>query len=124
MPVIHAAEAEVHELHNARFISYARPGTGSRELCLWQVRIAAGSEGQTHTVLREEVFAVIEGEVVLTVDGAAHPLSSGDAAIALAGSAIRLDNPGERAAMLIVTVPVGFSAELADGTRIVPPWVS
>ncbi|MBF6333133.1 cupin domain-containing protein [Nocardia transvalensis] len=124
MPVIRAAEAEVHEMHNARFTSYVRPGTGSADICLWQVEVAAATIGHEHRVLREEVFVLLDGTAVLSIDGAAASLAPGDAAVAPAGAVVRLDNPGERAAVLLVTVPVGFSAELADGTRIIPPWVS
>ena len=124
MPVIRAAEAEVHEMHNARFTSYIRPGTGSAELCVWRLDVDPASEGQPHRVLREEAFVLLEGEVVLTIDGVAHSLAAGDAAVALAGSVIRVDNPGDRPAGILVTVPVGFWGELPDGTRIAPRWVS
>jgi quercetin dioxygenase-like cupin family protein len=124
MPVVRAAEAEVHQMHNARFTSYARPGTGSTELCVWRLDIDPESQGQPHRVLREEVFVLLEGEVVLTIDGVASSLGAGDAAIAPAGAVIRVDNPGAGRAGILVTVPVGFWGELPDGTRITPRWVN
>jgi len=124
MPVIHAAEAQVHQMHNARFTSYARPGTGSAELCVWMLEVGAATEGQQHKLLGEEVFVLLEGEVVLSIDNVANRLTAGDAAIAPRGSAIRVDNPGQRPARMLVTAPVGFSGELPDGTRLTPPWVS
>lgn len=124
MPVIHAAEAEVHQMHNARFTSYVRPGTGSAELCVWRLDIDPASNGQPHRVLREEAFVLLEGEAVLTIDDVASPLAPGDAAVAPAGSVIRIDNPGDLPAGFLVTVPVGFWGELPDGTRIAPRWVS
>jgi len=124
MPVIRAAEAEVHPMHNARFTSYARPGTGSGALCVWMVELDAATPGQPHKLLGEEVFLMLDGEAVLAIDGLESRLSAGDAAIAPAGSVIRLDNPGTRTARFVVTAPVGFAAELADGTRMTPPWAS
>ena len=124
MPVIRAAEAEVHQMHNARFTSYARPGTGSAELCVWTLEVDAATDGQPHRLLGEEVFVLLEGEAVFSIDDVANRLTAGDAAIAPRGSVIRVDNPGQLPARLLVTAPVGFSGELPDGTRITPPWVS
>lgn len=124
MPVTRAAEAEVHEMHGTRFTSYIRPGTGSSELCVWQIRVPAGLEGVPHKVLREEAFVVIQGGVTLTIDGMAEALAAGDAAVAPAGSIISLSNPGAEPVTVVVTVPVGFQGELADGTVITPPWAS
>ena len=124
MPVTRAAEAEVHEMHGTRFTSYIRPGMGSSELCVWQIRMPAGLKGVPHKVLREEAFVIIQGGVTLTVDDAAEALAAGDAAVAPAGSTISLSNPGTEPATVVVTVPVGFQGELADGTIITPPWVS
>ncbi|WP_216893780.1 cupin domain-containing protein [Nocardia alni] len=124
MSVIRAAEAQVHHVHNARFTSYIRPDTGSSELCVWQLEVEPGSEGAGHRVLREEAFVLLDGEVLFTLDGQAHRLEVGDAVLAPAKSTIRLDNPGSRPARLLVSVPVGFSAEMADGTTMTPPWVS
>ncbi len=124
MSVIRAAEAQVHHMHNVRFTSYIRPGTGSSELCVWQLEVEPGSGGAAHRVLREEAFVLLEGEVVFALDGEAHRLEAGDAVVAPGKSTIRLDNPGSRPARLVVTVPVGFTAELGDGTIITPLWVS
>ncbi|MBF6171978.1 cupin domain-containing protein [Nocardia blacklockiae] len=124
MPVIRAAEADVHEMHNARFASYARPGTGSAELCVWQLEVAAGTVGAEHRVLREEVFVLLSGAIELTIDGATDRLVAGDAAIIPAEATIRVDNPDRSPATLVVSAPVGFVGELADGSRFIAPWVS
>ncbi|MEU2030224.1 cupin domain-containing protein [Nocardia amamiensis] len=124
MPVVRAAETTVHEMHNARFTPLIRPGTGSKEVCVWQLEIAAGTIGVEHRILREEAFVLLSGAAIFTVEGESAPLEPGDAAVAPAESTIRLDNPGEAPATLMVIAPVGFAGELADGTRITPPWVS
>ncbi|MEV5838777.1 cupin domain-containing protein [Nocardia sp. NPDC052112] len=124
MPVIRAADAVTREMHGTRFTSYIRPGTGSTELCVWQIQVPAGLKGVPHKVLREEAFVIIAGVVTLTIDGQPEELRAGDAALAPAGSTINLDNNGTEAATLVVTVPVGFQGELPDGTVINPPWTS
>ncbi|GGN90190.1 cupin domain-containing protein [Nocardia rhizosphaerihabitans] len=124
MPVIHSENAQVHEIHNARFTSLIRPGTGSAELCVWQTEVAPDSVGVPHRILGEEAFVLLSGEVTMTIDGESAPMTPGDAAVAPAGSTIALANATAAPAVLLVTVRVGFSAELPDGSTFVPPWAS
>jgi mannose-6-phosphate isomerase-like protein (cupin superfamily) len=122
MPVVHAPEAVVHELHGARFTAYANPASGSKELCAWRLDVPAGSRGLAHTVSREEVFFLMEGAVSITIDGTVNSLVPGDAAVVPAGATLCVDNDGEEPASAWVTTSVGVEAVLADGTRIAPPW--
>lgn len=124
MPVIRSANAQVHEVHNARFTSLVRPGTGSAELCVWQTEVRADSVGVPHRILGEEAFVVLSGEVTMTIDGESTPMKPGDAAVAPAGSMIALANSAGEIAKLLVTVRVGFAAELPDGSTFTPPWAS
>jgi len=59
MPVIHAADATVHHLHDTSFTSYASPSRGSRELCGWRIEIPAGTHGVPHHVSHEEVLYIL-----------------------------------------------------------------
>ncbi|CAM5527379.1 cupin domain-containing protein [Streptomyces pharetrae] len=122
MPVIRPADALVHELHGARFVSHASPRTGSRELCAWRGEIPAGTVAPVHTVSREEILHLLDGELRVTLDGRTAHLTPGDTVIVTAGTAFGVENPGERTAVTWVTTSVGLEAELADGTRISPPW--
>ncbi|MET8424355.1 cupin domain-containing protein [Nocardia sp. NPDC004860] len=124
MPVIHAAEAQSHEMHGSRFTPLVRPSTGSSELCLWRLEVAPGIQGVPHRVHREEAFVLLAGSITLTIDGEAARLAPGDAAVVPAGSIIRLDNPDDRTAEVLVNAPVGFTGELLDGTVVNPPWVN
>lgn len=124
MPVIRSADAQVHEVHNARFTSLVRPGTGSAELCVWQTEVAADSVGVPHRILGEEAFVLLSGEVTMTIDGESAPMKPGDAAVAPAGSMIALANSTGELTTLLVTVRVGFAAELPDGSTFTPPWAS
>ncbi|WP_410877065.1 cupin domain-containing protein [Nocardia sp. A7] len=124
MPVIPGSQAQVHEVHNARFTSLVRPGTGSVELCVWQTEVRAGSVGVPHRILGEEAFVLLSGAVTMTIDGESAPMRPGDAAVAPAGSLIALTNSTDESATLLVTVRVGFTAELPDGSTFTPPWAS
>ncbi|MTE16087.1 cupin domain-containing protein [Nocardia aurantiaca] len=124
MPVVRAAEAQSHDMHGSRFIPLIRPSAGSSELCLWRLEIAPGTEGVPHRIRREEAFVLLAGSITITINGESAQLAPGDAAVAVAGSTIRLDNPGGRRAEVIVNAPVGFTGELLDGTVVNPPWVN
>ncbi|GGM01877.1 cupin [Streptomyces fumigatiscleroticus] len=122
MPVVRPSEAVVHEMHGARFVSYATPLTGSRELCAWRGEIPAGTRAPVHTVSHEEILHVLDGELLVTLDGRTERVAAGDTLIVNSGSALGVENPADRTAVTWVTTSVGLSAELADGTRITPPW--
>jgi quercetin dioxygenase-like cupin family protein len=124
MPVIRSADAQVHEVHNARFTSLVRPGTGSAELCVWQTEVRPDSVGVPHRILGEEAFVLLSGEVTMTIEGRSTPMKPGDAAVAPAGSMIALANSTDEIARLLVAVRVGFAAELPDGSTFTPPWAS
>jgi quercetin dioxygenase-like cupin family protein len=87
VPVVHAADAVVHELHGSVFASYAAPASGSRELCAWRLEVPAGAAGVAHTVSREEVLLVLSGSLRVTLDGGAELASGALAGGALAGGA-------------------------------------
>jgi quercetin dioxygenase-like cupin family protein len=123
MALIEAESAKTYDMHGVRFVAYVNPGRGSKELCAWRTELPAGAdEGQPHTITREEVFLVLEGRVRVTIDGESDILAVGDAAVAPAGSSLRLDNAGDDKAACWVTTSVGIEAELPDGSHIVPPW--
>lgn len=124
MPVIRSADAVVFEIHGATFRSYASSAAGSRELCFWRTELPDVGTGLPHRVSREEVFAVIEGRVQLTLDGEAHVLGVDDIAVVPAGASLRLDNLGPGPAALWVSTSTGLEAELEDGSRMSPPWAA
>ncbi|SED11696.1 Cupin domain protein [Streptomyces sp. 3213] len=124
MPVIRSTEAVTHEIHGARFVSYARPATGSKELCAWRGEIPAGTKAPLHTVSREEILHILEGELVITLDGRTDRVGAGDTLIINPGATFGAENPTDRAVITWVTTSIGLEAELADGSRIVPPWAN
>jgi quercetin dioxygenase-like cupin family protein len=124
MPVVRSSEAVVHEVHGARFVSYAAPRTGSKELCAWRVEIPAGATAPAHTVSREEVFHLLDGELLITLDGRTERAVAGDAVVVNPGTTLGIENPAGRTAVSWVTTSTGLEAELADGTRLAPPWAN
>ncbi|MER6629744.1 cupin domain-containing protein [Streptomyces sp. NPDC000987] len=124
MPVIRTSDAVTHEIHGARFVSYATPLTGSKELCAWRGEIPAGTRAPVHTVSREEVFHLLIGELLVTLDGRTDRVTAGDTVIVNPGTAFGVENPTDQTAISWVTTSIGLEAELADGTRISPPWAN
>ncbi|MFF3336009.1 cupin domain-containing protein [Streptomyces sp. NPDC002888] len=124
MPVVRSSEAVVHEIHGARFVAYATPLTGSKELCAWRGEIPPGTKAPVHTVNREEIFHLLVGELVLTLDGHPERIGAGDTVIVNPGTALGVENPTDHTALSWVTTSIGLEAELADGTRITPPWAN
>jgi quercetin dioxygenase-like cupin family protein len=122
MPVVRPSEAVVHEMHGARFVSYATPRTGSKELCAWRGEIPPGTKAPAHTVSREEILHLLDGELLVTLDGRTTRVTAGDTLIINPGATLAVENPADRMAVTWVTTSVGLEAELADGTRIAPPW--
>ncbi|MFF7609494.1 cupin domain-containing protein [Streptomyces parvulus] len=124
MPIVRSSEGVTHEIHGARFVSYAAPRTGSAQLCAWRGEIPAGTRAPAHTVDREEIFHLLTGELLITLDGRAERVSAGDTVIVSAGATLAVENPTDRTATSWVTTSVGLTAELADGTRLAPPWAN
>ncbi|KOV70117.1 cupin domain-containing protein [Streptomyces sp. MMG1121] len=124
MPVVRSDQAVSYEIHGARFVSYATPLTGSKELCAWRGEIPPGTKAPAHTVTREEIFHLLVGDLLITLDGHPERLTAGDTVIVNAGTTLGVENPTDHTALSWVTTSVGLEAELADGTRITPPWAN
>jgi quercetin dioxygenase-like cupin family protein len=124
MPYIRSTEARTHEIHGVRFVSYAAPATGSRELCAWRGEVPAGTPGVPHTVSGEEVLYLLSGTLRLSIDGESAELVAGDAAVVPAGSRLRLDNVSAEPATIWTATRVGLEATLPDGGTFAPPWAN
>ncbi|MFG2827874.1 cupin domain-containing protein [Streptomyces sp. NPDC048434] len=122
MSFIRSNEAVVHEVHGARFVSYVRPATGSRDLAAWVCEVPAGTVPPVHVISQEEAFYVLSGRLRFSIDGESAELGPGDAAVAPAGSALAVANETDGPARMWVTTRTGLTAELADGSSMAPPW--
>jgi uncharacterized RmlC-like cupin family protein len=130
MPIVHAADAVIHDTHGSRFASYAAPSRGSKELCAWRLEVPAGSHGTAHSVSREEILLILTGTMHVTLgdgsaaiaDTAGEPSRAGDVIVVPPGSSLRIDNAGDEPASAWVTTSAGLEATLPDGSTLVPPW--
>ncbi|MGP8000783.1 MAG: cupin domain-containing protein [Streptosporangiaceae bacterium] len=122
MPVIHADQAAVHQMHGTSFTAYASPSTGSRELCAWRIEIPGHTAGVRHHVSREEVLYVLTGAIQVSVDGEAERAVAGDVILVPAGAQFGVDNLAGEPATAWVTTSVGLRGVLPDGSWITPPW--
>jgi mannose-6-phosphate isomerase-like protein (cupin superfamily) len=122
--VLSAAQAPRFEIPGVTFVGLASPSRGTEQLCTWKIVVAPGHESDApHTLDRDEVFMVLSGTVCLS-EGGEH-LGPGDATVVPAGEKIQLSNPGAEPAEVIVAIPAGFSAKMADGTSFgTPPWAA
>lgn len=84
--------------------------------------IPAGTRAPLHTVSREEIFHLLSGELLITLDGRPERITAGDTVIVNPGVALGVENPTGEVAVSWVTTSIGLEAKLADGTRIAPPW--
>ncbi|MFF8969182.1 cupin domain-containing protein [Streptomyces sp. NPDC014995] len=124
MPVVRPSDTLTHEIHGARFVSYATPLTGSKELAAWRGEIPPGTKAPAHTVNREEILHLLIGELLLTLDGRTERITAGDTVIVGPGATLSIENPTDHTAISWVTTSLGLEAVLADGTRITPPWAN
>jgi mannose-6-phosphate isomerase-like protein (cupin superfamily) len=122
VPVIHADQAAVHQMHGTSFTAYASPARGSRELCAWHIEIPGHTEGVPHHVSREEVLYVLSGTLQATVDGQTEQAVAGDVILVPAGAQFRVDNLADEPVTAWVTTSVGLRGVLPDGSWITPPW--
>lgn len=118
--ILRAAEAPQFEIPGVTFVGMASPSRGSERLCTWKIIVAAGHESDaSHTLDHDEVFMVLSGSITLSGD----MVGPGDAVVVPAGSDIAVSNPGDTPAEVIVAIPAGFTATMADGTPIgTPSW--
>ncbi|MCX4913782.1 cupin domain-containing protein [Streptomyces sp. NPDC060011] len=124
MPVVRSSEAVVHEIHGGRFVSHAAPRSGSKELCAWRTELPAGLRAPVHTVDREEIFHLLTGDLLITLDGRTEQVTAGDTVIVNAGTTLGIENTSGQPATAWVTTSVGLRAELADGSVLTPPWAN
>ncbi len=122
MPVIHAAETTVHQMHGTSFTSYASPAHGSRELCAWRIEIPGHTRGTPHHVSREEVLYILSGTARATIGDQAEDAAAGEVILVPAGSRFGIDNLSAEPVIAWVTTSVGLLGVLPDGSWISPPW--
>ncbi|MDQ1020731.1 mannose-6-phosphate isomerase-like protein (cupin superfamily) [Streptomyces afghaniensis] len=98
------------------------PAGGGEGLCAWRGEIPAGLKAPARTVSREEIFHLLDGELLIILHDRTERITAGDTLIINPGATLTVENPTDRTAYSWATTSIGLEARLADGTRIVPPW--
>lgn len=117
-----AADVPCHQTPNAVMRTFAAPSLGASELSVWEVAMTVGQRGPEHTVDREQVWIVLEGELRVRCSGQ-------DVAVR-AGDALRLpaDTPRRVAATLsaraLVASPAAPMVTTAEGSTRPLPWAA
>jgi quercetin dioxygenase-like cupin family protein len=122
MPVITPPADATHEAGGARFTSLATPSRGSAETSVWRVEIAPGTPATPHALTREEVFVVLDGTAVVSIDGVESPAAAGDAIVVPPGVEFGVANAAAAPLRMLCCLPVGGQALLRGGTPFTPPW--
>lgn len=78
-------------------------------------------EGVAHRPDREEVLVILDGVLLLTLDGVRSELHQGDVVLVCANSELQV-SAGPAGATAWVTTTPGLEAVTADGSRLAPPW--
>jgi len=108
-------------MHGASFHALVAPSRGSAELCAWRLEIPPHQVGAPHRPSREEVLLVLDGELTVVLDGHPETVAAGDVVLVPARAELRVDGGTTTASVWVTTSP-GLEAELADGSRLTPPW--
>ena len=122
MAVITAPTGATHDIGTTSFTSLATPSRGSRETSVWRVEIAPHTPATPHSLTREEIFVVLDGQAAVDIGGvraAAHP---GDAIVVPADVEFALGNGGETPLRLLCCLPVGGQGRMSGGEPFTPPW--
>ena len=122
MAVIIAPSEATHTLGSTRFTSLATPSRGSQETAVWRVDIAPSTPATPHSLTREEVFVVLDGEATVEIDGVRQSARPGDAIVVPAEAQLALANEGDQPLRLLCCLPVGGQGRVADGEPFTPPW--
>jgi mannose-6-phosphate isomerase-like protein (cupin superfamily) len=123
MPYISATEAPVFtNIPGATFTGLASPSRGSRENAVWHVALKAGTPAKPHRLTREEIFVVVAGRAMASIDGAEFLLGAGDSLVVPAFTDFSIANPFDQTFAAIAVLPVGGRAILEGAEPFIPPW--
>jgi quercetin dioxygenase-like cupin family protein len=121
MPVIDSDAQRRHEIPGARFQTLASPSLGAEETSVWRVELEPGTPGLPHRLTREEIFVILAGTAVASLDGEPRRVASGSTLVLPAGVELSLAT-GDEGLEAIVCLPVGGQGMIGDGEPFTPPW--
>ncbi|MDT4971950.1 MAG: hypothetical protein QOG22_2093 [Pseudonocardiales bacterium] len=122
MTVLPRPNTPTHDLPGASFTSLATPAMGSVDTSVWEVRLSPEHPPTPHRLTRQEVFVVVSGMGIATLDAVEHPIGAGDALVAPADTLFSIRASGDGDLVAICCFPVGGQAAFEGGDPFTPPW--
>lgn len=122
MPILHLEDAPEFDLNGIRVRGLASPSRGAVETMSYRVELTSGQQLPTHTHDREQVFHVVSGRLIVSLDDVESPLGPGDTVMIPPGVAhFSCTGEGDEV-VLLAMMPVGTIMIRPDGERVSPPW--
>jgi quercetin dioxygenase-like cupin family protein len=113
------------ETAKATMTTLASPTLGpTSELSMWQVEMTAGALGPRHVFDSEQLWTVLEGELLVAVDGESGQLAVGDTMVLPAGVERRIS---ARTAVRLLVCGRGDAVVRVPGEdtpRGTPAWIA
>lgn len=100
----------------------ASPSRGSTQTCVWRMTIAPDTPPRMGVVSHEEIFVLLSGNAVVTLDEGDRQLNEGDTLIMPPNTTFGLSNPHDKAVEMMVILPVGGKAIAPGMEPFTPPW--
>lgn len=122
MPLIDNTAAPSFDIPGVTFTAIASPSRGTSETAMWRASVAPHTTGVPHHMTREEIIFAVEGEGVVRIAGADHPLRRGDAFAIPAFTEFQLESATDQPFEAVVVLPVGGRAVIGTDPAFAPPW--
>jgi quercetin dioxygenase-like cupin family protein len=121
MPILRSEDAPDFDLDGIAIRGSASPSRGASETMAWRITFGPGQRLPEHTHDREEVFHVLEGALITSLDGEETAVGPGDTVVIPAGVRHTSFTDASTATLLTI-MPAGTVMIRDDGERVSPPW--
>lgn len=107
----------LHATPNAEMRRYA-----GASVAVWRTTLPPGGAGPVHTIDREQIVVVLDGELSATVGETTLSAHPGDAVVLPAGVVRQVRNDGATPAVTLTSALPGSRAQVGDATPVDVPW--
>lgn len=121
MPILRSEDAPDFDLDGIAIRGCASPSRGATETMAWRITFGPGQRLPEHTHDGEEVFHVLEGALITSLDGEETAVGPGDTVVIPAGVRYTSFTDASTATLLTI-MPTGTVMIRDDGERASPPW--
>jgi len=113
------------ETPNATMTTLASPTLGpTAGLSLWQVEMTAGAHGPLHVFDSEQLWTVLDGRVIVDVDGQACALEPGDTIVLPGGKTRQIKAVNDARLLACGRGDATASVPCEAQPRGTPPWIA